>query len=75
MKIWKRQTRLPDSKERAELSQLYGKGLKEAKEDFERDLIQKVLEKNDWNVARSAHELKIARTYLYKKIQVYHLGK
>ncbi len=75
MKIWERQTRLPDSKEQAELSRLYGKGLKEAKEDFERDLIQKVLEKNDWNVARSARELKIARTYLYKKIQAYKLGK
>ncbi len=75
MKIWERQIRLPDSKEQAEMSRLYGKGLKEAKEDFERDLIQKVLEKNDWNVARSAKELKIARTYLYKKIQAYKLGK
>lgn len=75
MRFWERPIKLPDTKERAELSRLYGKGLKEAKEDFERDLIQKVLEKNDWNVARSAQELKIARTYLYKKIQAHKLGR
>ena len=59
--------------EKANLTKNMKRGLKEAKAEFERNLILKVLEKNDWNVAKSAQDLKIARTYLYKKIQFYNL--
>lgn len=75
MKIWERKTEIPKTSEQVRISQEQNKGLKEAKEEFERDLIKKILEKNDWNVAKSAHDLKIARTYLYKKIQIYGLAK
>ncbi len=75
MFIWKRKTKIPDANEKASTSQQLNKGLKEAKEAFEKDLISKTLEKNDWNVAKSAQDLKIARTYLYKKIQIYKLIK
>ncbi|NOY78946.1 MAG: sigma-54-dependent Fis family transcriptional regulator [Calditrichaeota bacterium] len=75
MTIWERKTKLPDANEKALTSQRLNRGLKEAKEAFEKDLISKTLEKNDWNVAKSAQDLKIARTYLYKKIQIYGLVK
>jgi len=75
MAVWERNTKLPDANEKAYTSQQLNKGLKEAKEAFEKDLISKTLEKNDWNVAKSAQDLKIARTYLYKKIQIYKLMK
>ncbi|GBD94151.1 transcriptional regulatory protein ZraR [bacterium BMS3Abin05] len=75
MSIWERKTKMPKMSEKVQISQELNRGLKEAKEEFERDLIQKILEKNDWNVAKSAKDLKIARTYLYKKIQIYNLAK
>ncbi len=45
--------------------------LKEAKEAFEKELILRTLKKNEWNISRSAEELGIERSYLYKKMKSY----
>lgn len=45
--------------------------LKEARELFERDYILKLLRKNDWNILKTAEELGIERTHLYRKIKYY----
>jgi two-component system nitrogen regulation response regulator NtrX len=43
-----------------------GEGLREAKDNFERVLIKKVLTRNDNNITRTARELKVERSNLYK---------
>ena len=43
--------------------------LKDAKLEFERELIKKRLIANDWNITRTARTLDIPRTYLHSKIK------
>lgn len=43
--------------------------LQEAREDFERDYILKVLDANDWKVAKTAEVLHIDRANLYRKLK------
>ncbi len=50
------------------------RSLKEARSNFEKNYIEAVLEKNNWNVASSARELKLARKNLYNKIKEYGLS-
>ena len=45
------------------------KSLKEAREAFEREYILRVLKKNEWNISRTAEELGIERSHLYKKLK------
>jgi DNA-binding NtrC family response regulator len=40
---------------------------------YEKHLIELVLEKNDWNVARAAYDMQILRTTLIYKIKKYGL--
>ena len=49
--------------------------LKEAKENFEKDYILKVLNMCNWNIKQAAQLLKIERTYVYAKIKKYNLKK
>ena len=49
--------------------------LKEIIEDVEKEAILRCLEKNNWNKKRSAQELGISRTILYRKIEKYNLEK
>jgi two-component system nitrogen regulation response regulator NtrX len=42
------------------------KGLRAAKDNFERNFINNILKKNEYNVTRTAHMLKIERSNLYK---------
>ncbi len=42
--------------------------LQEAREDFERDYILKVLDENDWKIAKAAEVLHIDRANLYQKL-------
>ncbi len=50
-----------------------GLTLKEARRQFERELIQNRLDAFNWNVAQTARDLGIDRTHLYKKISDYQL--
>lgn len=47
------------------------RNLKEAKEAFEKEYILRTLKKNDWNISRTAEELGIERSHLYKKLKTY----
>jgi len=47
----------------------------DAKKRFERDLILQALERNDWNITRTAEELALERTNLHKKIKAYGLER
>jgi two-component system nitrogen regulation response regulator NtrX len=49
--------------------------LQEAKRRFERAMIRRALERNDWNVTRASDELGLERTNLHKKIKMYGLAK
>jgi len=49
--------------------------LQEARRRFERDMIRRALERNNWNVSRAADELGLERTNLHKKLRVYGLTK
>jgi two-component system nitrogen regulation response regulator NtrX len=49
--------------------------LLEAKRDFERRMILDALERNAWNVTRTAGELGLERTALHKKIKAHGLEK
>jgi two-component system nitrogen regulation response regulator NtrX len=49
--------------------------LQEARRQFERDMIARALERNKWNVSRTAEELGLERTNLHKKIKTYGLNK
>ena len=48
--------------------------LKKAREEFEKDLIIKVLRKNDKNVTVTSKELGIERTTLHRKIKKYNIN-
>lgn len=50
-----------------------GSSLKEAKEQFEKQLIIKLLRENDKNVSAAAKALGIERTNLYRKMKQYHI--
>ncbi|MEE9230883.1 MAG: sigma-54 dependent transcriptional regulator [Acidobacteriota bacterium] len=45
--------------------------LREGKERFERELIQRTLEDNSWNITRAARVLKLERSHLHRKIKSY----
>ncbi len=49
--------------------------LKEAKEKFEKEMIVKKLLKNNWQVQKTAEELGIERTNLFKKMKKYGIVK
>jgi two-component system nitrogen regulation response regulator NtrX len=49
--------------------------LQEAKRQFERTIILQALERNSWNVTRTAEQLGLERTNLHKKIKFYDLTK
>jgi len=49
--------------------------LKEAKENFERDFIENILNANNWNISKSAKELNISRRWLYRKIKKLRIEK
>lgn len=44
-------------------------GLREARESFERSLIEKTLRENDYNISKAAQVLKIERSNLYKLVK------
>ena len=43
--------------------------LQEAREDFERDYILRVLEEHDWKIGKTAAALHIDRANLYRKLR------
>jgi transcriptional regulator with GAF, ATPase, and Fis domain len=43
-----------------------GEGLRSAKDDFERNYIKSILKKNGNNITKTAQELKVERSNLYK---------
>ncbi|MFZ9595197.1 MAG: sigma-54-dependent transcriptional regulator [Bdellovibrionia bacterium] len=49
------------------------RNLRDARHEFERSFILKTLEKNDWNVSRTAQILGIERSHLHRKIRSYGL--
>ena len=51
----------------------HGKGLREAREALERDIIERVLGRNKGNVTRTAAELGVSRPTLYELIERYGL--
>jgi len=48
-----------------------GGGLKEAKNQFEKDFIVRKLKENDWNISRTANALGIERAHLHRKIKAF----
>ncbi|HMW32539.1 MAG TPA: sigma-54 dependent transcriptional regulator [bacterium] len=50
-----------------------GKTLKDFKEEAEKQYIIQVLQKNNWNVSRTAEELDVERTNLHKKLKQYNI--
>ncbi|MCB4204141.1 sigma-54 dependent transcriptional regulator [Deferribacterales bacterium Es71-Z0220] len=49
--------------------------LKHAKDIFEKDYIEKVLELTGWNISKASKILEIERTYLHKKIKHFQISK
>lgn len=49
--------------------------LRNARQDFERDLILKTLEKSRWNISQAAQKLGIERTHLHRKIKALGLSE
>ncbi|MBN2208136.1 MAG: sigma-54-dependent Fis family transcriptional regulator [Candidatus Coatesbacteria bacterium] len=47
--------------------------LKEARQEFEKEYIVYHLQRNEWNVNKTAQELMIDRTSLYKKMRIYRI--
>jgi two-component system nitrogen regulation response regulator NtrX len=45
--------------------------LREAREEFEREFIAQKLEENDWNISRTAENIKLERSNLHRKIKSY----
>ena len=52
-----------------------GKGLREAREAFEKDLIQRALAKNGGNISRTASELGVSRPTLHDLVTKYALER
>lgn len=59
------------SKEQNILLNNYGKSLKDARSDFERNFIFEVLKNNNGNVTKTADQLKISTRQLWNKINEY----
>ncbi len=57
------------------INSLRSSTLKEAKEKFEKEMIVKKLLKNNWQVQKTAEELGIERTNLFKKMQKFGIVK
>ena len=55
---------------RANLYTDYG-SLREARESFEKQFIQKKLEENGWNITRTAEVLGLERSNLHRKLKAY----
>jgi len=51
------------------------KTLQEARKEFERKMILEALDRNDWNVSRTADELGLERTNLHKKMKQFGLSR
>jgi DNA-binding NtrC family response regulator len=49
--------------------------LREATRQFQRRLVREALEKNDWNIAATARELDLARSYLHNLINEFELRR
>ena len=49
------------------------KNLKEARTDFERDFILEELDKSSWNISKTAKNLGIERTHLYRKLRNFNI--
>ncbi len=47
--------------------------LREARNVFEREIISQKLRANNWNVSKTADELKIERSHLHRKIKLLHV--
>ncbi|MFQ6083065.1 MAG: sigma-54-dependent transcriptional regulator [Candidatus Aminicenantia bacterium] len=47
------------------------RSFQEAKEAFEKEFIQRKLWENNWNITKTAHQLQIERSNLYKKIKAF----
>lgn len=47
--------------------------LREARNAFEREVIARKLRENNWNVSKTADELKIERSHLHRKIKLLHV--
>ncbi|HKY31165.1 MAG TPA: sigma-54 dependent transcriptional regulator [Candidatus Polarisedimenticolia bacterium] len=58
----------------ARSAQAYGT-LKDFKEAAEKEFILAMLEKNDWNISRTAKEIDTPRSNLYKKLEQYDIAK
>jgi two-component system nitrogen regulation response regulator NtrX len=54
---------------------IWGGTLKDFKEASEKEFILAMLEKNDWNISRTAKEIDTPRSNLYKKLEQYDIGK
>jgi two-component system nitrogen regulation response regulator NtrX len=52
-----------------------GAGLKEAKNQFEREFIIRKLEENDWNISKTAQMLGIERAHLHRKIKAFKINE
>ncbi|MCX5908699.1 MAG: sigma 54-interacting transcriptional regulator, partial [Deltaproteobacteria bacterium] len=52
-----------------------GKGLKEAREALEKELIRKAITKNRGNLTRAAEELRVSRPTLYEMMEKLKIGK
>lgn len=50
-------------------------GLKEAKNQFEREFIVRKLKENDWNVSKTAQMLGIERAHLHRKIKAFKISE
>lgn len=57
------------------LSNIYEiNNLKKARATFEKEFIQRKLEKNNWNVSMTAQKIGIERSHLHRKMKTYGLG-
>jgi DNA-binding NtrC family response regulator len=52
-----------------------GKGLREAREAFEKDLVQRALAKHGGNISRTASELRVSRPTLHDLVTKYALQR
>jgi two-component system nitrogen regulation response regulator NtrX len=50
------------------------RSLKDARDNFERAYILTELRTNDWNVTRTAEQLGIERSHLYRKLKAYNIN-
>jgi two-component system nitrogen regulation response regulator NtrX len=64
-----------DSTPSVSTHELRTQSFQDAKKRFERHLILQALERNDWNITRTAEELALERTNLHKKIKTYGLAR